>query len=242
MKEDVWNPWHGCVKYSEGCRNCYVYRRDESIGKDPSAVQRNSAFDMPIKKNRAGEYKVPSGSVLFTCLTSDFFLDMADAWRPEAWDMMRARPDVQFMIITKRILRFSDCVPEDWGDGYRNVSVICTVENQRQCDIRLPVFCSLPVAGGKYIACEPLLSDIDLSRYLSDEILKVMAGGESGPGARMCDYDWVLHLRDQCLEAGVAFEYHQTGALLRKDGRVYRIPRKIQHSQAHKAGIDIRQK
>lgn len=59
-------------------------------------------------------------------------------WRPATWAMIRARQDVLFTIITKRIVRFLDCVPPDWGDGWPNITVGCTVESQRQADIRLP--------------------------------------------------------------------------------------------------------
>ncbi|NCC87453.1 MAG: DUF5131 family protein, partial [Clostridia bacterium] len=53
-----WNPWHGCKKYSEGCENCYVYRVDERHGKDSTQVTKIRDFNMPIAKNRRGEYKV----------------------------------------------------------------------------------------------------------------------------------------------------------------------------------------
>lgn len=55
----VWNPWHGCHKISEGCLNCYVYRRDSTYDKDSSIVSKNKDFDLPIRKNRKGEYKIP---------------------------------------------------------------------------------------------------------------------------------------------------------------------------------------
>ncbi len=63
-------------------------------------------------------------------------------------------------------------------------------------------------------------------------------GGESGSDARLCDYDWVRAIRDQCVTAHVPFRFHQTGARLLKEGRLYRIPRDRQHEQARKAGID----
>ena len=65
-------------------------------------------------------------------------------------------------------------------------------------------------------------------------------GCESGPEARVCDYAWVLSLRDQCAEHDVSFCFHQTGARLLKDGRLYRIRRQFQHMQARKAGIDFK--
>ena len=64
-------------------------------------------------------------------------------------------------------------------------------------------------------------------------------GGESGPQARPCHFDWVLGLRRQAVEAGVPFVFRQTGANFVKDGRLYRIPRPLQHEQAQKAGLDF---
>ena len=75
---DGWNPWHGCRKLSEGCANCYVYRMDAEHGRDPTLPHRTAAFGLPLRKNRKGEYRVPSGSTLWTCFSSDFFLEEAD--------------------------------------------------------------------------------------------------------------------------------------------------------------------
>ncbi len=237
MTGDIWNPWHGCRKYSEGCANCYVYRRDESVGKDASFIQKTSAFDLPLKRKRNGEFKILPGSIVFACMTSDFFVEEADEWRGDIWKIIKYRSDVNFMIITKRIVRFMDCIPDDWGEGYPNVSICCTMENQKQCDIRFPIFNSLPIAH-KYVVCEPLLSDIDMSEYLSPSILQVLVGGESGNFARICNFDWVLHIRQQCIDNGVKFYFKQTGARFRKDGKLYVIKRKFQHSQARKANIN----
>jgi len=234
----TWNPWHGCQKLSEGCRNCYVYRIDEAHGRDASAVYRTADFDLPVRKDRHGAYKIPSGQTVYTCFSSDFFLDKADCWRGQAWEMIRRRSDVSFFIVTKRIDRFMACIPPDWGMGYENAHICCTAENQRMADYRLPVFLGLPIRR-KSIICEPLLGRIDLSSYLSADIESVGAGGESGPGARVCDYAWVLGLRDQCAAKGVAFSFHQTGANFVKDGRAYRISRNQQHAQAKRAGIDL---
>ena len=99
----IWNPWHGCKKLSPGCANCYVYRRDESIGKDASIVTKTNDYNLPLKKNRQKEYKVtPEDGVVYTCMTSDFFLEEADEWRQGCWDIIRERSDLEFCIITKR--------------------------------------------------------------------------------------------------------------------------------------------
>lgn len=238
MTGNIWNPWHGCIKYSEGCKNCYVYRRDNSIGKDASEIKKTLSYDMPVKRGRDGEFKVPSGSTIFCCMTSDFFIEQADGWRGGIWNIIKERGDIEFFIITKRILRFYDCIPQDWGNGYPNVSIICTIENQKQCDIRFPFFNTLPIAN-KFIACEPLLTDIDMSAYLNPSIRQVLVGGESGKEARPCDYRWVLNIREQCIAAGVRFYFKQTGARFIKDGKLYKVERKYQSSQARKAKLNI---
>lgn len=234
----VWNLWHGCHKHSAGCMHCYVYRMDEKHGKDSSIVAKTGQFNLPLRRDRTGDYKIPPGDLVYTCFTSDFLVEDADPWRPEAWEMMRQRRDLTFLFITKRIERLADCLPADWGGGYPNVHICCTAENQAAADQRLPIFREAPVQR-KSIICEPLLEDIDLSPYLGGWVEQVMAGGESGNEARPCRYDWVLHLRRQCIDANVAFHFKQTGANFIKDGKHYHIKRQYQHSQARKAHIDF---
>ena len=219
-----WNPWHGCHKQSAGCLNCYVYRGDARHGRDGGTVYQTKDFYLPIRHGRDGSYKIPAGSLVWTCFTSDFLLEDADGWRTEAWRMIRERSDCRFLFITKRIHRLGDCLPADWGNGYPNVHIVCTVENQQMADFRLPIYLSAPIAY-KSIACEPLLERIDLSPYLTKQILQVIAGGESGDAARTCEYDWVLDLRRQCVEKGVPFHFKQTGANFVKDGKfMLRLP------------------
>lgn len=234
-----WNPWHGCRKISPGCAHCYVYRRDSRYEIDSSVPRKTADFDLPVRLARDKTYKLQADEgTVFTCFTSDFFLDEADEWRPEAWEMIRRRFDLRFFIVTKRIARFAACVPHDWGDGWRNVTICCTVENEEMACFRLPIFREAKIAH-KQIICEPLLEAIDLSPYLDASIECVTVGGESGDDARVCDYAWVLDIRRQCEAAGVPFHFKQTGANFRKDGKTYAIPRKLQHTQAKAAGIDI---
>lgn len=232
-----WNPWHGCHKISAGCLNCYVYRQDAAYDRDASAVAKTGAFNLPVRKKRSGEYKISAGSVVNTCFTSDFFLEDADEWREEAWAMMRKRSDLRFFLITKRIHRFKVALPADWGGGYENVAIGCTVENQQTADYRLPIFRELPIKHKKIIAA-PLLERLDLRFCLGSWCNELSVGGESGSDARVCDFDWVMDLREQCAVNAVPFFFYQTGARLRKNGKIYRILRKYQHQQAKKAGID----
>lgn len=174
-----WNPWHGCTKVSPGCKYCYVYRQDEAYGSEISSslCRKNGAFNLPLKKKRDGSYRIPSGALVFTCFTSDFLLEDADAWRPECFAMVKERSDCFFYFFTKRIDRFERCLPPDWGEGYPNVLVGCTVENQERADYRLPIFRSLPIRHKSIIAA-PLLERIDLEPYLDRSIEEVSVGGE----------------------------------------------------------------
>ena len=241
-KSKMWNLWHGCQKLSAGCQHCYVYREDAKRGIDPTVVKKTKNFDLPIQKKRDGEYKIPSGTLVYTCFTSDFFLEDADSWRAEAWEMMRLRNDLRFMMITKRIDRFQKTLPDDWGEGYDNVTICCTIENQDRADYRLPIYRAAPIKH-KILICEPLLERINLQTYnIGSWIEQIVVGGESGKDARICRYEWVTELHQLCVENQVSFWFKQTGAQFVKDGRLFYIKRQLQHSQARKAGLNFNTK
>ncbi len=235
-----WNPWHGCTKISPGCKYCYVYRQDEMYGADISSslCRKTGNFNLPLKKKRDGSFKIPEGRIVFTCFTSDFLLEDADPWRGECWEMMRMRQDLMFYFFTKRIDRLEKCLPQEWGEGFDNVIIGCTVENRAMADYRLPIFKSLPIKH-KSIIVAPMLEHMDISAYIDEEIEEVSVSGESGADARPCNYEWVLDIRRQCIEKNVPFRFHQTGAHFIKDGKMYHIKRKYQLSQATKAGINF---
>ena len=159
--------------------------------------------------------------------------------------MMRERSDCSFFMITKRPERIEEHLPSDWGTGWKHVIIAVTCENQEMADQRLPIYLPLPLFQHS-VMIEPMLSAIDLQpfieKYRTDDgkpmIRHVTVGGESGPEARTCEYAWIERLHRQCVENGLSFYYHQTGAKLIKDGKLYRIPRSLQHMQAHKAGLD----
>ncbi|MGX8717238.1 MAG: DUF5131 family protein, partial [bacterium] len=134
---DIWNPWHGCIKKSEGCEHCFMYALDKQRGQDGRKIFKvKNNFDYPLQRRKDGHYKVQSGEMLRVCLTSDFFLEEADPWRKEAWGIIRKRPDVVFWLLTKRPERVAQCLPENWGDGWDNVFFNVTVENQKRADER----------------------------------------------------------------------------------------------------------
>lgn len=232
----MWNPWRGCRKYSEGCRYCYIHKGDFRRGVDTNEIVKTDNFYAPIAKNKSGAYKMKPNQTVYLCFSTDFLIEDADKWRDECWQMMKERSDLQFIFLTKRIERFMECIPADWGEGYENVTVGCTVENQKQADYRLSIFRNLPIKH-KNIICQPLIGEINLSPYLGG-IELVVVGGESDQNARPLDYDWVLKIREQCVHENVRFQFRQCGTHFIKDGRMYTLAVRDLCGQAKKAGID----
>ena len=161
----IWNPWRGCHRKSEGCMHCYIHKGDAKRGVDTSLIRQTDKFDVPIARKKNGKYKIGSGSIVYVCFQSDFLIAEADEWRNECWDMIRERSDLHFIFLTKRIERFMDCIPDDWGNGYTNVTVGVSVENQKRADERLSILKQLPIVH-KNIILQPMISAIDLSGYL----------------------------------------------------------------------------
>lgn len=231
----MWNPWRGCHRYSEGCRFCYIHKGDAKRGTDTDTIVKTDGFNAPIIRKKNGEYKMNSGTV-YLCFSTDFLLPEADGWRDECWDMIRERSDCRFLFLTKRIERFMDCVPADWGEGYDNVVVGCTVENQERADERLSIFKTLPIRH-KNIICQPMISAINLEAYL-DGVELVVVGGESDRDARPLRFEWVLEVREQCIKKQVAFEFRQCGTHFIKDGKAYTLQVRDLAAQARKAKIN----
>lgn len=173
---------------------------------------------------------------VFTLSLGDFFDNQAnETWRSRAWSTMRDTPELDWLVLTKRPQNIAAMLPSWWGPmGLPNVWLGCTVENQAEADRRIPILLDVP-ARVRFLSCEPLLGIVDLTRvalpggrYLDalsglryfgpgnapvgPRVDWVIAGGETGKGARPMDPDWARSLRDQCVGSGVAFFMKQMGA------------------------------
>ncbi|MBQ8515343.1 MAG: DUF5131 family protein [Ruminococcus sp.] len=240
---DIWNPWHGCVKISEGCENCYMYFLDRMRDRNGRKIYRTQNFDYPLKTDRKGNYKIKSGEKIRVCMTSDFFLEEADPWRNEAWEIMKIRSDVIFYLLTKRPERVMKCLPEDWGTGWENIFFNVTAENQARADQRIPLLLELPFKH-KGVMCAPFIGRVSLAEYLpSGQIQQVVCGGENYDGARPCNYEWVKLLRKECEEYDISFTFMETGTKFIKDKKLYTLPdKRLQAEMAYKSGISYRGK
>jgi len=231
----MWNPWRGCKKCSDGCLHCYIHKGDLKRGIETNEVVKTKDFYKPIEKLNNGNYKMKAGMV-YLCFSTDFLIEEADVWRKECWDMIKERQDCTFLFLTKRIERFAGCIPDDWGSGYDNVIVCCTVENQKNADRKLSLFKALPIKH-RCITAQPLLEKINIEPYL-DGVELVVVGGESDVFARPFDYEWALDIREQCIRKNVSFEFRQCGTHFIKDGKEFKLQTKDLCSQAKKAGIN----
>lgn len=223
----MWSPWRGCHRVSEGCKYCYIHKGDSKRGVDTSNIVKLSSFNAD---------KVKSGQTVYLCFQTDFLIEEADKWREECWNIMRERNDLNFIFLTKRIERFMDCVPADWNDGWDNVTVGVSIENQDRADERLKILSKLPIKH-KNIICQPLIEQIDIEKYL-DNVELVIVGGEYGKTARPLDFDWVLDIRTQCKKQDVKFEFRQCATHFIKEGKTYVLPYNHLAKQAKLANIN----
>ena len=219
-----------------------MYYLDSLREKNGADIYRTKAgFRYPLSKDRQGHYKVKSGETLRVCMTSDFFLEEADPWREDAWDIIRQRPDVKFFLLTKRPQRVADHLPKDWGDGWEHVMFNVSCENQRRADERIPILLDLPFKH-KGIMCAPFIGPVSIEKYLPEnQIEQVLCDGENYDGARPCHYEWVKALHDECKKYNVTFVFCGTGRRFVKDGRLYKIEGSgLQSEQAFRSGLSFR--
>ena len=198
-----------------------------------------SGFSYPLQEKRNGGYKIQSGELIRVCMSSDFFLEEADKWRDEAWEIMRQRPDVKFFLLTKRPQRVEKSIPKDWGDGWENIFFNVTCENQKRADERIPLLLDLPFKH-KGIMCAPFIGAVSIEKYLGDnQIEQVICGGENYDGSRPCNFEWVKSLRAECVAHNITFCFIETGTIFIKDGKRYHLPKKkVQSKMAYKSGMN----
>lgn len=187
----TWNPWYGCHKVSPACAHCYAEREMTRYGKDFNTVTRakDGTFYAPLK------WKEPS--TVFTCSWSDFFIEEADEWRAEAWNIVLQTKQHTYLVLSKRTGRIErsalEWPPHIWlGASVETTRQYHRIDELRRVNARI-----------RFLSMEPLLAETRNTNL--EGVHWVIVGTESGPNARPTDYDWIRRLRDKCQAEGVAF-------------------------------------
>jgi len=216
----TFNPWHGCVKISDGCKHCYAETLSHRWGNDFWGVDKDrksmsaSYWQQPFKWNDDAK-KDGERRRVFCASMADAFEDRRDLdhWRRKLWDMIEVTTHLDWLLLTKRPQNIGRLIDQRWLENPRsNVWLGTTCEDINQAYRRVYDLLRVP-ARVRFLSCEPLLGPIDFKwdKSMRIGIDWVIAGGESGHGARPMNPVWARSLRDQCIEADVAFHFKQWG-------------------------------
>jgi protein gp37 len=222
--DGTWNPWYGCIKISPGCKFCYMYRELLRYGRDPFTVQRSkTTFHGPLK------WKEPR--LVFTCSWSDFFIEAADQWRPEAWEVVRDTPHT-YQILTKRPALIPDRLPPFWDKIKHRVWLGVSVETDEYL-WRVDELRKVP-ADVRFVSLEPLLGAMPPMNL--NGIAWGIVGGESGSD-RPAEVEWITNIVDQFRAAKLPiFVKQDSGPRAGCQGRipdsywVHEFPRLVERS------------
>jgi protein gp37 len=214
--DNTFNPWMGCHKVSQGCKHCYAETLITNRMGKPGLWGANGVrqrtkqpWKNVVKWNNEAR---AAGEPLkvFTASLADVFEDAPgpNAWRADLWDLIRASKWLDFQLLTKRPENIARMLPDDWGNGWPNVWLGTSIEDDRVAD-RGPLLTAVP-AIVHFVSYEPAIGPLDT---LSLEGIEWMiVGGESGPGYRPMDLDWARSMRQRCEASGTAFFFKQSAA------------------------------
>lgn len=208
----TFNPWIGCARKSEGCRNCYAERQAEHRGwakwgiNTPRYLTADSTWKEPLRWNRKAQAAGERHRVFCASLADvfDAHPDVVDA-RARLWRLIDKTPHLDWLLLTKRPENIVGMLPDDWGDGRHNVWLGTTVEDMRVVN-RIDILRTIPAAV-RFISYEPAIGPLDEANLTGIDWL--ICGGESGPGYRPMDENWARSMRDRCARENIAFFFKQ---------------------------------
>lgn len=210
--DHTFNPWVGCTKVSPACDHCYAESWAKRTGNPDlwNGSRRRTTeanWRKPLKWNREAEGAKRRPRVFCASLADVFDNAVEQSWREDLWSLIAETPNLDWLLLTKRIGNAQGMLPYWWGDGWPNVWIGATVVTQAEADRDIPKLVAIP-ASVRFLSCEPLLEPI---QHRFPGVDWVIVGGESGPHARPSHPDWFRSLRDQCVAAGVPYLHKQNG-------------------------------
>lgn len=233
------NFWLGCMKVSEGCRNCYAetmmdkrYHRVEwgqmktdetapSVGTRSltSVANRRKPFAW---QRKAAEFYAVHGRhqrVFCSSLSDVFDNQVPEEWRADLWSTIEATPDLNWLLLTKRPENIRKMIVPSWGRGLPpNIWLGTTCEDQAAYDRRWPILRDVP-ASVRFISYEPAIGPLILAGH--DAVPSwLICGGESGRGFRDMPEAWVRIIKAECSGRGVPFFMKQISAFKPRDSDI----------------------
>ena len=209
----TWNPVRGCTKVSPGCAHCYAATFAERFRGVPGHPY-EQGFDLrPVPHKLADPFRWPGRRRVFVNSMSDLFhTGVPGEYVRRVADVMLAADWHTYQVLTKRADRMAAALRTTLADAAAAPHVWwgVSVEDRRYGLPRVEVLRAAP-ARVRFLSVEPLLED--LGDFDLAGIDWVICGGESGPGARPLNPDWVRRLRDRCAAAGVSFFFKQWGGV-----------------------------
>lgn len=235
-------PWVGCTKVGPGCDNCYAeatnrrWKAGENWGPGaPRTLMSDKYWTGPLKWARKAKKNGEVWPVFVSSQSDVFDNEVDDAWRDRLWKLIKATPELTWLVVTKRIGNAYRMLPADWGNGYPNVCIIATIVNQEEADRDTWKLLSTP-ARWHGVSYEPGLGPINFEhcvdssgvlnaftgRYLDStrrardqrgKLDWLIVGGESRQLGKCRDFNiaWAFDLLDQCVKYGCAYFFKQMG-------------------------------
>ena len=230
--DKTWNPFVGCSKVSEGCRNCYAinqaYRNNAMATQMPNPGRMRyyeglthktgsrvdwtglvrfvpEALEIPLRWKKPRRIFVNSMSDLFHESIPYKQID-------QTFSVISITPQHTYQILTKRPERMAAYFRSREGAPLQNVFLGCTIENQKAADDRAQHLYKLHQVGWRtFYSVEPLLEAVELN-LRQQSVDWVIVGGESGSGARSCDINWIISIIKQCQSSRVPVFVKQLGS------------------------------
>jgi len=233
----TWNPVRGCTKISPGCKHCYAETFAERF-RGVKGHPYEQGFDLRLVPEKVAEplrWRAPK--MIFVNSMSDLFHDaVPDEYIEAVAKVMVAANWHTYQVLTKRSKRLQQLLNSRLKFAAEQAHIWwgVSVEDQSYGVPRI-AYLQAADAAVRFLSVEPLLEDVGKLNLTG--INWVIVGGESGPGARPMEKDWVLSLKDQCHEASVPFFFKQWGGVRKSaagrklNGRTYdEFPRRAKHS------------